>query len=323
MLVQSDPNQIDISMKPKILLYYGYGWAASSPLVYTLQRNIKYAHFGYTKTFRYWELIDVYKKVCNNTWENWSSYEPSTHRMNLKIDLEPLYDFSLDHYHKIMIGEPTISKYIEFYHALYDHVITKGYKSVGDAYSIKCKSNRYFSKASEAMKQFSEAVKSEFDVKVIGIVRDPVRRAWGNYLATVEKYESMIGYSPNLILPARMRVYDYVKDFNRMTELFGDNVYVTVMEELWEGDGATGLSEFLEHPIKKSDLWKNLYSPDKGHLVEYDKDVPCQAYGQDMLELTPETYLHYRKKYDYIYQSWKQKFGSLPLHWGQPISYRG
>lgn len=314
-------------MKPKILLYYGYGWTASSPLIYTLQRNVKYAHFGYTKTFSYltkrfrqhWEVIDIYNKVCNNTWENHLSYEPSTHRMNLKIDLEPLYDFPLDHYHKIMDGEPTISKYIEFYHALYDHVVTKGYKSVGDAYTIKCNSGSNLSKAPEALKQYSEAVKSEFDVKVIGVVRDPVRRAFGNYLATVEKYESKTNFSPNTLLPEKMRVYDYVEDFNRMTELFGDNVYVTVMEELWEDPSE--LSEFLDHPIEKKDLWKNLYFPDRGHHVKFDKDVPCQAYGQNLLELTPEIYDHYRNKYDYIYQKWEKTFGSLPESWGKSIEY--
>ena len=94
------------------------------------------------------------------------------------------------------------------------------------------------------------------------------------------------------------------------------------MEELWERDGATVLSEYLEHPIKKSDLWKNLYAPDKGHFVKYDKDVPCQAYGQDLLVLTPEIYWHYREKHDYIYENWKKTYGSLPLHWGKPIEYK-
>ena len=59
-------------MKPKMLLIGGWGWSATSPLVYTLQRNVKYAHFGYTKVFRYlgnvkFKLARLYKKVSNNT----------------------------------------------------------------------------------------------------------------------------------------------------------------------------------------------------------------------------------------------------------------
>ena len=89
------------------------------------------------------------------------------------------------------------------------------------------------------------------------------------------------------------------------------------MEELWERDGATGLSEFLEHPI--TNLWKNLYAPDIGHLCKHDDDVPCQGFGQDLLELTPEMYWHFRKKSNHVYEKWKETFGSLPLHWGEPL----
>ena len=54
----------------------------------------------------------------------------------------------------------------------------------------------------------------------------------------------------------------------------------------------------------------------EGHLVEYDKDVPCQAYGQDLLELTPETYNYYKNKYQSVYDSWVKYFGELPMNWG-------
>jgi len=308
--------------KPKILLNGGYGWAATSPLIYTLQRNAKYAHFGYTKHFRYLGIPEkvgeekkpsyIYNKVCDGTWENYRSLEPGSHFMNLTIDLEPLHDFPLHHFTKLVTGEIIESKYFDFFHALHDHVISKGYKSVGDGYSgYKICDKNFHS--------FYHRLMNEFDVKYLFIVRDPVRRAFSEYLNMIQL--NLDGKPTwNSTLPYSLNIIDYIKYIKRSHRIFGeDRVHVIVMEELWEGDGKKKLSSFLDHPI--TNLWKNLYSPDVGHLVKYDKDVPCQAYGQDLLELTPEMYYQYRKKNDHIYQAWKQEFGSLPLHWGEPIEY--
>ena len=290
-------------MKPKMLLFGGFGWSATSPLVYTLQRNAKYAHFGYTKFFRYKKDVDmtfqstnnttinIYDHICNGTWENYKSHEPATHNMNLTVDLQPLHDFSLSYIKELMTGERTARKLVDFYHALHDHVVTKGYESVGRVLT----GDENF-----------EILMSEFDVKVLAIARDPIRRAFSEFLCKLK-------IDPT---SSRFRIIDYKKRINKLHKTFGeDKTHIVVMEELWEGDGTAKkeLSEFLDHPI--TDLWKNLYSPDRGHHVKYDKDVPCQAYGQDLLELTPNTYNFLKKQYQSIYDSWK---GSLPLHWGQP-----
>jgi|TARA_R100001460_G_scaffold79167_1_gene120145 hypothetical protein len=301
-------------MKPKMLIWGGHGWAASSPLVYTLQRNAKYAHFGYTKAWNYFKEQKVgneeFYHVFNGTWENYKSHEPATHRLNLTVDLEPLRDFSLSHLKKLMEGERTEEKLIDFFHTLYDHVVTKGYKSVSD-YNYRAHIE------TGDQEKYNQLLISEFDIKVLAIVRDPIRRTFSRYLNNQQKAQSK-----NLKNKRTMKVVDYTKNINYLYKTFGkDKTHITVMEELWEGDGTAKkeLSQFLDHPI--TNLWKNLYAPDRGHLVEYDKDVPCQAYGQHLAELTPEMYYQYRKEYDHVYQAWKQEFGSLPLHWGEPIKY--
>ena len=304
-----------------MLIWGGFGWCASSPLVYTLQRNAKYAHFGYTKVWRYFTSREedkdnaFFHRVFDGTWENFRSYEPSTHRLNLKVDVDPIRDFPLSHFKTLLEGERTERKLIDFYHALYDHVSTKGYKSVGD-YNYRDNINM------GDEKKYNELLMSEFDIKVLAIVRDPIRRTFSRYLNRqqlhIEGYTRLSEKSKD----RTMRITDYTKKINALYERFGrDRVHVTVMEELWEGDGTAKkeLSQFLDHPI--TNLWKNLYSPDRGHLVEHDDDVPCQAYGQNLAELTPDIYNHYRKKCDHVYQAWKQEFGSLPLHWGEPIEY--
>jgi len=280
--------------------------------VYTLQRKIKYAHFGYTKNFPYPspQTKFILKKYLEGTWENYKSFEPSSHRMNTTEDLEPLKDFSIDYFKKLVTGVPTISKYMDYMIALHDHVVSKGYKSVG------CSGSSF---------KYQKALLSKFEVKCLFIVRDPIRRAFGQYMNAIQRVMDQScpegsQFNPRYILPYELDVIDYLTEIDYFSKVYGkDNVHVAVMEELWEGDGAIELSKFLDHPV--DDLWKNLYSPDRGHLVEYDKDVPCQAYGQNLYELTSDMYHEYKKKYQHFYDRWKDRFGSLPLFWGEPIKY--
>ena len=311
----------NVLMKPKMLLVGGWNHSGTSPLVCTLQRNAKYAHFGYTKQLKYLpsqdhkihttrSIWEVYKHVLDGTWENYMSDEPGSHRMNETIDYEPLRDFPVSYFTKLMTGERTARKLVDFYHALHDHVLSKGYKSVGDCY-IGWKHRK------ESLSELFKTLASEFDVKFLLIARDPIRRSNSYYL-----FQSQRHIVDKEICTCDLGFPDYIKDLNRAYKLFGkDNVHLIVMEELWEGDGTAKkqLSQFLDHPI--TDLWKNLYAPDRGHLMRFDRDVPCQAYGQSLEKLTPENYYHYKERYKYIYDSWEDTFGSLPLHWGQPITY--
>jgi len=311
-------------MKPKLLLCGRWGWAATSPLIYTIQRSAQYAHFGYTKAFTYLEQFfkatkkgsghcqDIYDKVVAGTWENDGSDTPSSHKMNTTQDLEPLKDFPLENFTKLLYGMPTISKYMEFYHALHDHVTTKGYKSVGDGYSLpRTGPSPYVSK-------FYDALKSEFDVKVVWITRDPVRRAFSNYLSERQKFQD----ASFINLPVELRFPKYIERIEESNKIFGrDNVHTVVMEELWEDDGTSKqqLSDFLDHPITK--LWNNVYAPDRGHLAGHDSNVPCQAYGQNLQVLTEDVYYHYKDKHQHQYDEWVDEFGSLPLYWGQHLDY--
>mgnify|MGYP005745370097 CR=1 FL=1 len=317
----------------KLLLFCGWSWSASSPLMYTIQRYAKYAHFGLTKNFPYLttphlsedgkltfdsspNARSILEKHIEGTWENFRSLEPSSRRMNLREDLEPLKDFSLDHLRKLLTCEPTISNYLDFYIALHDHVITKGYKSVG-----LCGYKALY-KGVSALTEFQKELLSKFEVKCLFITRDPIRRAFGQYMYEIERVTEIQQANYRHKLPYEFNVIKYLADIDYCCEIYGkENVHVTVMEELWEDDGTARkkLSEFLGHPIDK--LWKNLYAPDRGHLVKYDKDVPCQAYGQDQKELTPMMYYELLKKYQHVYDMWRERFGSLPMHWGKPITY--
>jgi len=322
-------------MKTKLLMMGGYGFAATSPLTYTLQRKAKYCHVGYTKYFRYLEryfnqlsypddvvdprgsqqVLGIYQQVLTNTYE---STTPVGHRMNLPEDMQPLRDFPITHLKSVARKLPSISGYIEYYKALSNHVVSKGYKSVADFYT-PVHFDTPFSQ------ELYSAIKENFDVKIIYITRDPIRRAFSQYLDKVQRvFEHPYHryWRELLTLPATFPAQPYVEHFRFAQEVFGaSNVHMTVMEELWEGDGSAldALSRFLDHPIPE--LWKNLYAPDRGHLLQSDTDVDCQGH-QYKMELTPETYWNLKKKYQHHYDHWEYYFGSLPLYWGEPIDYR-
>ena len=354
--------------KPKLILFGGHSWSATSPLVYTLQRYENYCHMGYTKCFRYLErylnhlryfhskpgmvssdMKWVGEKLLRGEWENFASEDD--HKLNTTVDMDPLRDFPLENYQDLLTGIPTATKYIDYMKKLYYHVESKGYKAVGDHFTL----GKYSYKALNSiwLQNLYKKLQEHFDVKVIYITRDPIRRYWGKLLrfehntlvamserALTEKDASAPyknDYKNVYVMPSeweRPGEFDnlppfynkkaslYIHSYKHSQLVFGEeNVHMTVMEELWEGDGSykRKLSEFLDHPIGR--LWRNLYAPDPGHLIEYHRDTPCQSPGQNLRELTPQLYNALKEKHQYHYDNWIEEFGSLPLYWGEPLKY--
>lgn len=294
--------------KPTLLLQYGHGWAATSPLAYTLQRLSKYAHSGYGKRSGYLTLSDpptvytrnIVKLLITNKLENWRSNYG--HMMNLPIDLDPIRDFPKSHLLDLSKVPFTIDKYITFYKELYQHVSKKGYKAVAD-YDVSL----------DKILLYADELKEHFNLKCIAIVRDPVRRCFAKSLAK-NTYPDIKQYDRNYV------------EYHHAIKAVVPDTHLVVMEELWEDDGTEKelLSTFLGHRI--DNLWTNLYSPDIGHHLTWDLKnnycpVPCQILGQSDYQLTPELYYHYKSQLQQTYDDWIDTFGSLPLHWGKPIDY--
>ena len=290
--------------KPVFLaIFCNSKWNGSSPFVYTLQRTLKYAHFGYTKGSDPLPSNPyLVNKIFTNTWENWNYNE--SHLMNHSEDLQPLKDFPLSHLEKFLQSPQKSKSYTQFYTALYNHVSTKGYKAVADVFSTS---------------SYDKGLYLFFDVKPIILFRDPVRRAISQSI----KFNSFNNNPP--LTDIHSCFADYISHIKLIHSIF-PNPLILTMEELWEDDGTTKqkLSQFLDHPVDS--LWPNLYSPDIGHHLTWDLQhdycpTPCQVIGQSYFEITQEIYNYYRNKYSYIYDNWKKHFGSLPLHWGEPIDY--
>ena len=300
-------------MKPTLILNHGVGWAATSPLIYTLQRLTKHCHNGHCKKTNYLYLIGgdhrecltaaikyLKPKVLNNTWEN---FEPNIgHKMNLPEDLQPIRDFPLDLFEDFATPPYTIDKYVRYYNKLWEIVEPQGYKAISDFTPYVYTPH---------LKQPLTEIQKYFNVKSIIIVRDPIRRAFSHSLSHDARN---IPRTVDELIHCYVENYDQIKSIN-------PNTIMVVMEELWEGTGKElkKLESFLGTSIPE--LWINGYSPDRGHLIKDTDGTPCQITGQSDKPLTPELYQYYRKKYSYIYDNWKKRYGILPRQWGRPIDY--
>ena len=304
--------------KPIFLTLSGFTWCATSPLAYTLQRVLKYSHGGYDKSMVYLSCIE--SQQPDPQWEKYSlhltdQYENyrynQLHFMNHTIDYDPIRELPKSHLFSLLSPPFTIDKYITFYKQLYDQVSKKGYKAVAD----------YHLQLTPIFK-YSSILKEHFDFKSLLIVRDPIRRAFSHAISKPKELNLKI---LNNRVFGNLPVVDYIKKYKKLKSLIPD-AQMIIMEELWEGDGSEKqkLSSYLNHPV--DDLWTNLYSPDVGHHLTWDLDNivcpnPCQVLCQSDAILTPEYYNELRDKYSYIYDQWIDEFGSLPLHWGQPVDY--
>ena len=282
-------------MKPTLLLSFGIAYAATSPLAYTLQRYARYCHAGYTKELKFLQLLanptskdnalkhrlsSYREKILTNTWENFES--DSGHKMNLTQDLSPLKDFPLTYFDRLSRPPYILKNYIKYYTALWDHVKPLGYDAVADFSKI-----HHFEL--DTLTPYINKLHQYFNLKGIIIVRDPVRTAFSQHLCHAARSH-----------PSDINTYtkdvDYIPFFDRIKKVIPDS-HMIVMEELWEGDDTehTILENWLGCSIPI--LWDNCYAPDKGHLLQYNPNTPCQYFGQTDAELTPELYLNLKHSY--------------------------
>jgi|TARA_B100000073_G_C23713661_1_gene565134 hypothetical protein len=320
--------------KPTLLLSFGFGWAASSPFAYTLQRYTKYCHTGFTKELKiiqqiiskpplYDELQSrlgyIKERVVSSTWENYQT--DIGHKMNLPEDLAPLRDFPLQVFEDLTTPPYTLDKYINYYYNVWEHVKHFGYKAVADH-------SKFHQYQLSDLVPIIKTLHEHFHLKSYIIVRDPVRRAFSEYLAklylsqlsyTLPTGESFTQRASLPSSPTELGV-DYITYFDQVKQLIPDS-QMFVMEELWEGSQKekNKLSSFLDTPVQK--LWKNCYAPDRGHLVPFDPSAPCQYDGQHLEELTGAKYKILKQSLQSHYDNWTGRYGILPRYWGRPLKY--
>lgn len=314
-------------MKPKFIMSSGTGWSATTPLWYTLQLDNQYMHTGLNKESEY------IKKLLQNPTERfsgvverirkksrWRSREE--HKVRKEQTINKNLFLNQEDKDAFLKAPYTIEKYITYYKKLWESLQENNcsYQAVGDF------SNANYSIPEEFCHELVGKLSEEFDVKVLMIVRDPIRRLWseiGGFWGqkSTRQWENEKEVIECLYdrITRRSLSLDYVQVIEKWERVCP--IHVVIMEQLWEGDEQERekqrLSDFLDYDIKK--IHENVYSPDRGPNAPHYEGLPDQ-WTSDKYWLQDELYNRVKPLF-HVYQQWVDKYGSLPLYWGKPYNY--
>ena len=166
-------------MKPKFIMSSGTGWSATTPLWNTLQLDNQYMHTGLKKESEY------IRKLLQNPTERfsgvverirkksrWRSREE--HKVRKEQTINKNLFLNQEDKDAFLKAPYTIEKYITYYKRLWESLQENNcsYQAVGDF------SNANYSIPEEFCHELVGKLSEEFDVKVLMIVRDPIRRLW-------------------------------------------------------------------------------------------------------------------------------------------------
>jgi len=298
---------------PNLWLTAGVQFSATSSLAYTLQIANKYCHGGHKKENKYLSTLDE-ELPDNIDTDRKEIYHKSVRKFvnqgyrgdnNFHLNDPTGKVASYTKLKEVWTLPNTIGKYMQYYYDIWD-IVKDEYQSVANYDNIIGElSYDFFNKNHYALS-------THFNIKVGIIVRDPVRRSWSE--ESLWKRDKLKHYNEPRDWSFSNR---YFEIYDKLSKYF--TTHFIVMEELWEGDGEEKekLSKYINYPIK--DLYKNAFSPDRGHLQEKIPGLMDQCRKQP--ELTEEEYYKGRKVFSGVYDEWIRRFGKLPLHWGEPLVY--
>ena len=335
-------------MKPKFIMSTGTGWSATTPLWYTLMLDNKYLHTGFRKEGSYLTYLAMTPEqrlrdsLHNKKLKGLSSHEKTQkmakrvlaerdeyqktgmleissdlpswnykgHLANIRKDLyltqEDIDDF---------VRPPlSLEKYITYYKRVWETLQENNcpYQAVADLSN----SNAFLPES--FIKSTIPKLQEHFDVKVIMLVRDPIRRLWSESGAFLEGDQESFERAFLERVMTR-RYYNYLEIIEKWEKVAP--VHVVIMEQLWEGyeqdEEIYKLSKFLEYDIQE--VHPNVYSPDYGPNAPHYPGLVDQ-WTSDKYFLREELYNKVKPLFP-VYDEWVDKYGCLPLYWGQPYNY--
>ena len=326
----------------------GTGWSATNPLWYTLQLDNTYLHTGYRKEGSYLTELSMSPQerlrssIHDKKRKGVSSFE-KTKRMAAKVlsqaedyrknkTLELKTDYSAWNYRgnlaeirkdlyltqediDAFITPPyTLEKYITYYKRLWETLQEHNcpYQAVSDFSN----SNAFLPES--FIESTIPKLQEHFDIKVIMIVRDPIRRLWSESGAFLEGDQESFERAFLERVMTR-RYYNYLEIIEKWEKVAP--THVVIMEQLWEGyeqdEEKYKLSKFLDFDI--GDIHANVYSPDCGPNGPHYPGLPDQ-WTSDKYYLREDLYKKVKPLFP-VYEQWVDRYGSLPLYWGQPYNY--
>lgn len=228
--------------KPLFVICVGTGWSATTPLYYTLQDA---------------KIASAFIKESNILCPNLDFSE------KYKVTKNPVY---LD---------PTVDNYITFLHEYY--------QSIADEYRGVCDfTTSYATLPPDIISTFADKLKDNFNVKILMIFRDPVRRLFSHIShlsnsspnAFMKEILFYLRKIPNQLVYPTQKYNHKLRNFEPFLfsnysliydtwRSFFDTHYI-IMEDLWAGrnNELERLNTFLGANI--TEVHENVYYPDRG-----------------------------------------------------------
>ena len=323
--------------KIPLLVFGGWGHAASTPFYYTLSLDNNYCHAGHKKEIGYLNELENYEFFDQPMWKY--TYDPYDRLMgedspNVPSVLNrhsPYNDFPEEFIRDFIAEPPDIEKYIDYY-LIHWRNVKHDYHAVADF----ANGNSWLRKP--FLDKYVPILEKYFDIKCIFVARDPVRRSYSDFSAKfTNNCPSGRWFKKGELYPGTKMEEDYQSigelftgelhksctrfyvEFYRKFSKYFPTLQI-VMEDFWEPDNfieqTERLSNFLDYPITK--IHENAFWPEAGeNAPKYDflKD----QWGSVKEPLTKELYDYAREQLDPVYLQWKDEFGSLPSSWGKPV----
>ena len=321
-------------MKPKFILFVGYGWAATTPLFNSLKEHLL---FGTQKEMHYFELI--WKKHYYKDPKNWGkgakdrrgwekTFELHLARVKQARYGEDNYDqniFVPDKAFDILEDPNTcIENYINFYKSIWEKHADDG-KILADWSNSNILPINDKTVGLPLYKEFIQRLQEHFDVTQVGIFRDPVRRLFSQHVwhwdnADLLRIDKSLHHTVENYLEFYAKKVLPYSDIIDVTRKYGKTEFF-VMEDIWENDTKNQLSR-LENLIGKNiNLYDNAYSPDRGSkAIRYT--LLIDQWNTDSFDMPDNLYYKLKKILQYQYDYWPKVFGCLPEQWGTPIDYK-
>lgn len=313
--------------KPKLLFLSGFGWAATNPLFRTLRDNAKVIFPGYCKEPD--TLPWIYDRDCKSK-PDFFDHVLSVKYKNL---CEKHPKFLSTRPENIFSKTTTLDDFIDYYTRLYDN------KDRGSRQYVCDFSNRNSSLSPEFISEIAPALKDNFDVKVMMIARNPVRRSysftsamyrtkpvensgigklWDNkdpesrrrWQEKTKDFPDSISYWKYLVQKDHMNLarFSYIDVYKKWAAHFP--MLPIVMEDLWGGN-VEPLENFLECKIGKENLFLNCYYPEMGTKAPRHPRLKDQ-WMSDLQDLTEEDLAFGKQHLQYVYDEWYDEFKTRP-----------
>ena len=262
-----------------LVICAGVEHSGNASLWYTLKDIIHTGHFRQNKYLRALEKKDNNIRALFNQ-KRKMPFQPNRHNADVGI-------WSDDEFNDFYDNEFSIEEYITYNKRILEKT---GSPMAGDFTDHNAELTDDF------LYEISHKLNSAFNVKVIILFRDPIRRWWHQCHTAARRHEERCfkqDLSDNCF---------YAEIYRKWRNHF-PNIHVCIAEDFFAGH-TKELSEFLGHPI--NNVHRCAFVPYKGKDIPHYPELRCQwrsnARPLEIKDLTTDLLDYAKESFDWIYE---------------------